>query len=283
MRIPFFNNEDQKPNNEQIVNVNVENIIPNPYQPRQSFSEDNLQELADSIASYGVIQPLTVRKIDEEEQYQLIAGERRLRAVKLLGKTEVPVIIKNLENREMAEIALIENLQRKDLNFIEEAEAYNKLIEEFNLTQTELATRIGKAQSTIANKLRLLNLPGSILHVIQQGGLNERQARALLKLDKKDDMLDIVEEAVRKDLNVRETEELVNKVKDSSKEELKEAETGKITGAFADIRLYLNTIEKTINQLDEAGANFKVERSETEDAVEFHIRIKREQAGQESD
>ena len=283
MRIPFFNNEDQKPNNEQIVNVNVENITPNPYQPRQSFSEDNLQELADSIASYGVIQPLTVRKIDEDEQYQLIAGERRLRAVKLLGKTEVPVIIKNLENREMAEIALIENLQRKDLNFIEEAEAYNKLIEEFNLTQTELATRIGKAQSTIANKLRLLNLPGSILHVIQQGGLNERQARALLKIDKKDDMLDIVEEAVRKDLNVRETEELVNKVKDSSKEERKEAETGKITGAFADIRLYLNTIEKTINQLDEAGANFKVERSETEDAVEFHIRIKREQAGQESD
>ena len=283
MRIPFFNNEDQKPNNEQIVNVNVENITPNPYQPRQSFSEDNLQELADSIASYGVIQPLTVRKIDEDKQYQLIAGERRLRAVKLLGKTEVPVIIKNLENREMAEIALIENLQRKDLNFIEEAEAYNKLIEEFNLTQTELATRIGKAQSTIANKLRLLNLPGSILHVIQQGGLNERQARALLKLDKKDDMLDIVEEAVRKDLNVRETEELVNKVKDSSKEERKEAETGKITGAFADIRLYLNTIEKTINQLDEAGANFKVERSETEDAVEFHIRIKREQAGQESD
>ncbi|MBF8437704.1 ParB/RepB/Spo0J family partition protein [Halanaerobiaceae bacterium Z-7014] len=283
MRIPFFNNEDQKPNNEQIVNVNVENITPNPYQPRQSFSEDKLQELADSIASYGVIQPLTVRKIDEDKQYQLIAGERRLRAVKLLGKTEVPVIIKNLENREMAEIALIENLQRKDLNFIEEAEAYNKLIEEFNLTQTELATRIGKAQSTIANKLRLLNLPGSILHVIQQGGLNERQARALLKLDKKDDMLDIVEEAVRKDLNVRETEELVNKVKDSSKEELKEAESGKITGAFADIRLYLNTIEKTINQLDEAGANFKVERLESEDAVEFHIRIKREQAGQESD
>ncbi|MFN2363190.1 MAG: ParB/RepB/Spo0J family partition protein, partial [Halarsenatibacteraceae bacterium] len=131
MRIPFFNNDEQKPNNDQIVNVNVEDIIPNPYQPRQSFSEDKLQELADSIASYGVIQPLTVRKIDGKEQYQLIAGERRLRAVKLLGKNQVPVIIKNLENREMAEIALIENLQRKDLNFIEEAEAYNKLIEEF--------------------------------------------------------------------------------------------------------------------------------------------------------
>ena len=283
MRIPFFNNDDQKPNKEQIVNVNVEDIIPNPYQPRQSFSKDNLQELADSIASYGVIQPLTVRKIDEKEQYQLIAGERRLRAVKLLGKNEVPVIIKNLGNREMAEIALIENLQRKDLNFIEEAEAYNKLIEEFNLTQTELANRIGKAQSTIANKIRLLNLPDSILHVIQNGGLNERQARALLKLDKKDDMLDIVENTVRQDLNVRETEELVNKIKDNVKQKSKGSETGKITGAFADIRLYLNTIEKTINQLDEAGANFRVERSESEDAVEFHIRIKREQAGQESD
>lgn len=282
MRIPFFNNDDQKSNNEQIVNVNVEDIIPNPYQPRQSFSEDNLQELANSIASYGVIQPLTVRKVDEDKQYQLIAGERRLRAVKLLGNNEVPVIIKDIENKEMAEIALIENLQRKDLNFIEEAEAYNKLIEEFNLTQTELAERIGKAQSTIANKLRLLNLPGSILHVIQKGGLNERQARALLKLDNKDDMLDIVEKVVRKDLNVRETEKLVNNKKNSL--ELKPQDsTGKITGAFADIRLYVNTIEKTIDQLDEAGANFKVERSESEDAVEFHIRIKRDQVGQESD
>ncbi|MFW6381940.1 MAG: ParB/RepB/Spo0J family partition protein [Bacillota bacterium] len=283
MRIPFFNNDEHKSNNEQIINVNVENIIPNPYQPRQSFSEESLQELADSIASYGVIQPLTVRKIEEEEQYQLIAGERRLRAVKLLGKDEVPVIIKSLENREMAEIALIENLQRKDLNFIEEAEAYNRLIEEFNLTQTELAARIGKAQSTIANKLRLLNLPGSILHVIQQGGLNERQARALLQLDNKDDMLDIVEKAVRNDLNVRETEKLVNKIKDNSKQESKGSESGKITGAFADIRLYLNTIEKTINQLEEAGANFNVERSESEEEIEFHIRIIRDQAGQESD
>ncbi|MFN2363790.1 MAG: ParB/RepB/Spo0J family partition protein, partial [Halarsenatibacteraceae bacterium] len=153
----------------------------------------------------------------------------------------------------------------------------------FKLTQTELAARIGKAQSTIANKLRLLNLPGSILHVIQQGGLNERQARALLQLENKDDMLDIVEKAVRKDLNVRETEELVNKLKDGSGQETESSQTGKITGAFADIRLYLNTIEKTINQLDEAGANFKVERRESEDEVEFHIRIKREQSGQESD
>ena len=282
MRIPFFN-DDQKSNNEEIVNVNVEDIIPNPYQPRQSFSEENLQELADSIASYGVIQPLTVRRVDEEDCYQLIAGERRLRAVKLLGKDEVPVIIKNLENREMAEVALIENLQRKDLNFIEEAEAYNKLIEEFNLTQTDLATKIGKAQSTIANKLRLLNLPGSILHVIQQGGLNERQARALLQLDNKADMLDIVGKVVRKDLNVRETEKLVNKARNNLDQRAKKSETGKITGAFSDIRLYLNTVEKTISQLDEAGANFKVERSESEDAVEFHISIKREQARQESD
>ncbi len=282
MRIPFFN-DDQKSNNEEIVNVNVEDIIPNPYQPRQSFSEENLQELADSIASYGVIQPLTVRRVDEEDCYQLIAGERRLRAVKLLGKDEVPVIIKNLENREMAEVALIENLQRKDLNFIEEAEAYNKLIEEFNLTQTDLATKIGKAQSTIANKLRLLNLPGSILHVIQQGGLNERQARALLQLDNKADMLDIVEKVVRKDLNVRETEKLVNKARNNLDQRTKKSETGKITGAFSDIRLYLNTVEKTISQLDEAGANFKVERSESEDAVEFHISIKREQVRQESD
>ncbi len=282
MRIPFFN-DDQKSNNEEIVNVNVEDIIPNPYQPRQSFSEENLQELADSIASYGVIQPLTVRRVDEEDCYQLIAGERRLRAVKLLGKDEVPVIIKNLENREMAEVALIENLQRKDLNFIEEAEAYNKLIEEFNLTQTDLATKIGKAQSTIANKLRLLNLPGSILHVIQQGGLNERQARALLQLDNKADMLDIVEKVVRKDLNVRETEKLVNKARNNLDQRAKKSETGKITGAFSDIRLYLNTVEKTISQLDEAGANFKVERSESEDAVEFHISIKREQVRQESD
>lgn len=273
MKIPFFNSENKSFNSE-VVKVNVDSITPNPYQPRLDFSEQSLRELADSIASYGVIQPLTVRPGDGENQYELIAGERRLRAVKLLNYPEVPVIIKDLDDQEMAEIALIENLQRKDLSFLEEAEAYKKLLEEFSLTQTELAARIGKAQSTVANKLRILSLPAQVLKIVQHGGLNERQARALLQLDNKDIMLDVVGKIVKKDLNVRETENLIKEINQPPKN--KQVSNQRITGAFADVRLYANTLEKTLEQIDQAGARMKVERKETEEEIEYVIKISRD-------
>lgn len=277
MKIPFFNS-DNKNFNSEVVEIKVDNITPNPYQPRLDFSEQSLRELADSIASYGVIQPLTVRPIEGENKYELIAGERRLRAVKLLNYTEVPVIIRDLDDQEMAEIALIENLQRKDLNFLEEAEAYQQLLEEFNLTQTDLAVRIGKAQSTIANKLRILSLPAQVLKVVQHGGLNERQARALLQLKNKDIMVDVVGEIVKKDLNVRETETLINNVNDPAEGD--PVSKQKITGAFADLRLYVNTLEKTLQQIDQSGAKMEVERNETEKEIEYVIKISRQSNGQ---
>lgn len=276
MKIPFFSNENKNFNSE-VVKINVDNIMPNPYQPRLDFSEQSLRELADSIASYGVIQPLTVRPVKGDKQYELIAGERRLRAAKLLNYSEVPAIIRDLDNQEMAEIALIENLQRKDLSFLEEAEAYKKLLEEFSLTQTDLAARIGKAQSTIANKLRILSLPVQVLKVVQYGGLNERQARALLQLDNKDIILNVVGKIVKKDLNVRETENLIKDINDPA--EGKKNSKQKITGAFADVRLYANTLEKTLQQIDQAGAKMKVERSETEKEIEYVIKISRQSNG----
>lgn len=276
MKIPFFSSDDKNFNSE-VVKVKVEDIKPNPYQPRVDFSEQNLRELADSIASYGVIQPLTVRPVADKKQYELIAGERRLRAVKLLNYSEVPVIVRNLNDQEMAEVALIENLQRKDLSFLEEAEAYKKLLEEFNLTQTNLAARIGKAQSTVANKLRILSLPAPVLKVVQHGGLNERQARALLQLDNKDIILDVVGKIVKKDLNVRETENLISNINDPAKS--KQGFNQKITGAFADVRLYANTLEKALQQIDQAGAKMHVERNETENEIEYVIKISRQSNG----
>ena len=155
--------------------------MPNPYQPRKDFEEDALDDLAASIAEYGVLQPLLVARSDNDE-YVLIAGERRLRASKLAGLKDVPVIVSSYTKQQSAEIALIENLQREDLHYLEEAEGYEKLMTQFNLTQEAMALRVGKKQSTIANKLRLLNLPPEIRTVLKEKQLTERHGRALLKL-----------------------------------------------------------------------------------------------------
>ena len=164
-----------------VLRVPVEKILPNPYQPRKDFEAEALDDLAASIAEYGVLQPLLVAR-GAGDTYILIAGERRLRASKLAGLSDVPVIVSNYTEQQIAEIALIENLQREDLHFFEEAEGYEKLMTQFNLTQEAMAMRVGKKQSTIANKLRLLNLPLEIRNAIKESGLTERHGRALLKL-----------------------------------------------------------------------------------------------------
>jgi len=179
MKIPFLNQENEK-NKEQITEIKVEKIKTNPFQPRQEFKQKEIEELAQSIDNFGLIQAIIVRKI--EGGYELIAGERRLRAAKFLGKEVIPAVIKDFNDQEMAEIALIENLQRKDLNFLEEAQAYQRLLDEFDLTQNELAARVSKSQSTIANKLRLLKLSINVRKEILAADLSERHGRALLKL-----------------------------------------------------------------------------------------------------
>ena len=193
----------------EVLYVNIESIIPNTYQPRKFFDEETLVELSQSIKQYGIIQPLTVRK--RGVSYELVAGERRWRAAKLANIQTVPCNIIDITDTESAEIALLENLQREDLNFIEEAEAYYNLINEHNFTQDELANRMGKKQSTIANKLRLLKLDSKIRELCLENSLTERHARALLSLPNEEMQLKVVKKIIEQGLNVKKTEELINK------------------------------------------------------------------------
>ena len=196
--------EDDLQNTQEI---SIEDIETNPYQPRRHFDPESLQELAASIKEHGVLQPLLVRKKDPG--YQLIAGERRLRAAKQAGLSTVPVVVKALDDRTVMEIALVENLQREDLNPLEEAEAYQRLITEFNLTQEEVAKAVGKSRPAIANTLRLLNLPEPIQQLVANGQLTMGHARALLSLERPEEQLYISEKIVTEKLSVRETEEIV--------------------------------------------------------------------------
>ncbi len=262
MKIPFIQGEKNK---EEVVNVQIDNITANPYQPRVTFSSDEIIELANSIKSYGVIQPILLR--EHGEKYELIAGERRLRACKSLGMDKVPAVIRDISDLEMAEIALVENLQRKDLNFMEEARAYQQLIEKFSLTQQDLAEKIGKGQSTIANKLRLLSLPTDVCKQIDVKYITERHARALLRLDDKESQLSVLEKIEEKELTVKETEKIVDDLLNSKKKK------STVYTVYKDLRLFINTLKNSINEMKEAGLNVQVEKSEEDEFVEFIIRL----------
>jgi len=184
----------------------IREIRPNPYQPRKEFDENGLKELADSIRENGVFQPILVRK--SSVGYELVAGERRLRASKLAGKQNIPAIVVDFDDRQMMEISLLENIQRKDLTPIEEAAAYAQLIRKLNYTQDELAKRIGKSRANIANLLRLLNLPEEVKKLVNEGKLSYGQARALLALEDEDRMIEVANLAVRNQLSVRQLEDL---------------------------------------------------------------------------
>lgn len=193
----------------EIKDIDIRKIKPNPYQPRDRFAEESLTELANSIENKGVLQPVTVREV-QYDNFELVTGERRWRAAKKAGLDTIPAIIRDFKDDEMMEVALIENLQREDLNPIEEAYAYQKMIEEFDITQKEVAERVSKSRSAIANILRLLNLPPSVQEIVSRETISMGHARALLPLDSKK-QLDLANTIVEKDLSVRETEELVKK------------------------------------------------------------------------
>lgn len=193
----------------QVVYVQLDKIIPNAYQPRKYFDREALEELSLSIKEYGVIQPITIRRIGSV--FEIVAGERRWRASKLAGLEKIPCAIVDITDAESAEIALLENLQREDLNFIEEAEAYYNLIHDHKFTQEQLAEKMGKKQSTIANKLRLLKLTSVVRGKVLEGNLTERHSRALLSLPNEELQIRVIEEVVEKGLNVKNTEELVNR------------------------------------------------------------------------
>lgn len=193
----------------EIIEVSLDDIIPNRFQPRLSFDEQGLNELAESIKQHGIIQPLVLRRIGNK--YEIIAGERRYKASYIAGLSKVPAVLIDLNDNESAEVAIVENIQRKDLSPIEEAKSYKKLLDRGYLTQDQLASRMGKNQSTISNKLRLLNLDEKVQDALLNGKISERHARSLLKLDNEEDQREILDEILDKRLNVRDTEELISK------------------------------------------------------------------------
>ena len=264
------NKENKEPKENQVLTLSIHDVEPNRNQPRKQFDEDAIEELADSIKQYGVIQPLIVQKKDK--YYEIIAGERRWRACKKAGLKEVPVIIKNYDEKETLKISLIENLQREDLNFIEEAEAYYNLINEHNFTQDELAKRMGKKQSTIANKMRLLKLSSKVRLICLENSLTERHARALLSLPTEELQLKIIKKAIKNSLNVKKTEELINlELLKIAGEEMKKRKKGK--GVLPG-KLYVNTIKQVLGKFN-IPAEYKLQ--EKEECIEITVSIPKNQ------
>ena len=260
--------ETKAVNEVKVVKVGIEQIFPNPYQPRKTFDDAALADLASSIAQYGVLQPLLVAPA-EDGRYLLIAGERRLRASRMAKLTEVPVIISEYSSQQIAEIALIENLQREDLHFLEEAEGYEQLMDQFHLTQEAMAARVGKKQSTIANKLRLLRLSGEIRKLLVEKELSERHARALLKLDDDAKRMEALQVIIQRGYSVRQTDEYIAKLIADKQQEKK-----KRLVIVNDVRIYLNSIKQVVNAIKDVGIPCNMEQTIEGDEVIVSLRIK---------
>ncbi|KWU60711.1 nucleoid occlusion protein [Bacillus mycoides] len=253
---------------EEIQEILIVNITPNRYQPRTVFDDARIEELALTIRTHGLIQPIVVRQY-EDDKYEIIAGERRFRAATKLGWEKVPAIIKNLNDTETASVALIENLQREELTAIEEAVAYQKLIELHNLTQEALAQRLGKGQSTVANKLRLLKLPEEIKSALLEKSITERHARALIPLKNEELQLKVLQEIVEKQLNVKQTEERIAKLL----EEVKPKRKAKQKAVSRDARIAMNTIRQSLQMVANSGLNVNSAEEEFDEYYQITIKI----------
>ena len=253
-----------------VKEIPVDKIIPNPYQPRKVFSDSALEELSKSIQEYGVLQPITVRQKDNG--YELVAGERRLRAAKLAKLETIPAIINNMSDQHSAVLALLENLQREDLNFIEESLGYENLIKEHNFTQQQLAEKLGKNQSTIANKLRILKLPDTVKQYLVENGLTERHARALLKLPNEELMMDIVQKVVKLELTVKKTEKLINDTIESLKAEQEPEKKQNIKFSMS-MKLYVNTLKQAYDAIINTGIDAKYNEIDKGDYLEVVVKI----------
>lgn len=244
-------------------------ILPNPNQPRRAFDEEGILELSRSISQAGLIQPLTVRRT--VAGYELIAGERRLRACRLLGMEQIPCIVQETPTEMSAMMALIENLQRRDLHFIEEAACYRKLLSQYALTQEQLAERLGKSQPFIANKLRLLALSPAVREAIESAGLSERHARALLRLPEERERLYVIEEITRRALTVKETERLIAQ---QLEQRSAPRQRTRMFRMRKDFRLFLNTLDQAARLLKQAGMAVDIEQAAPDpDHLTLTIRI----------
>ncbi|PGT82511.1 MULTISPECIES: nucleoid occlusion protein [Bacillaceae] len=252
---------------EEVKKIPIKDITPNRFQPRTVFSNEKIEELALTIRTHGIIQPIVVREIGGK--FELIAGERRWRAVQTLGWEEIPAIVKDFNDTETASVALIENLQREELSSIEEAVAYAKLLELHDLTQEALAQRLGKGQSTIANKLRLLKLPEEVQEALLQKAITERHARALIPLKDQQLQITLLEEIVEKQLNVKQTEDRVVKLLEKNNAKPKPKRK-----AFSrDTRIAMNTIRQSLTMVADSGVKLNTEEEEFDEYIQFTIKI----------
>lgn len=261
-----------------MINVPVNEIIPNPAQPRKTFDTSELESLSESIKSNGILQPLTVRKVDNK--FELVAGERRLRASQICGLSHVPCIVMDITAQESTIFAILENLQRQNLSFFEEAAAYYSLINDWNITQEQAAEKLGKAQSTIANKLRLLKLEEPERSLILKNNLTERHARSLLRLESKEIRIKVIETIADRGLNVSQTEGLIDEILNV---EIKRKNKKKIpTILIRDIRVFFNTIDNAIDTMKNAGVEVGSKKIDHDEYIEYVVTIAKSAAKKNS-
>ncbi|GGL57801.1 nucleoid occlusion protein [Sporolactobacillus putidus] len=266
------NYDSQENEDERVQEILVSKIIPNQYQPRSVFNEEKLQELAETIQEHGVIQPIVLRPLGD--RFEIIAGERRWRAVSSLGWEKIPAIVKLFDDDQTASIALIENLQREELTAIEEAMAYSRLIDIHGLTQESLAQQLGRGQSTIANKLRLLKLPTSVQSAILEKKITERHARALIILKDPEKQEKLLHEIIEKQLNVKQTETRIKKMLENNETVKKEKEKRtKRVSLSRDSRIAVNTIRQSVHMVSDSGLDIDTSEEDMGEYYQFTIRI----------
>ena len=254
----------------RVLFLPLDAIQPNPDQPRRSFDQPALEELAESIRALGVLQPLTVRR--REGAWELVAGERRLRAARLAGLETIPCLSIQTDGQTSSLLALVENLQRRDLDFWEEALALRQLVDTYRISQEEVARRVGKSQSAVANKLRLLKLAPETLALLRDGGAGERHTRALLRLEDPAQQLEAARQVVERGLTVAQTEGLVEALLTAQPAPVPRR---KPTYLFKDVRLFLNTVTRSIDIMRSAGVDAQCRRQDTEDEILLTIHIPR--------
>lgn len=274
----FLRDSTSRESGKKLEEIQVSKIVPNPNQPRKTFDDESIAELAQSIRQVGLIQPLVVRR--QGDVYELIAGERRLRAIKLLELERVTCIVQNdIVDESSAMMALIENLQRENLNFFEEAQCYSDLIDTYSLTQEALAEKLGKSQSSIANKLRVLKLSPAVKEAMTDAGLTERHARALLRIADEKEQLTIIKEVKDKGMSVKETEQRVEKQLNKLYDERKDGAKPRpvMLRMIKDYRLFMNSINSAVEQLRYAGLIVDVRQADRDDGVDISISVTRPQ------
>lgn len=255
----------------KVIYLSVDTLRPNPNQPRTQFDPGGLEELAQSIREHGILQPLSVRR--REEGWELVSGERRLRAARLAGLWEVPCIAVDVDDRASSLLALVENIQRRDLDYLEEAQALDKLIRTYHLSQEEAARRVGRSQSAVANKLRLLRLSPQVQDLLRRYGLTERHARALLRLEGDAAQRAALEHIASAGLTVAQTEQYIERLLTVQPKKRKP------TYLIKDVRLFLNSLSRGLSVMQGAGIDAQCAREETDETILLTIRIPKTPAG----